>query len=129
MSAADKLRGLALAALIAVLAWAGYALLPAAHEATSPVVIHRVMTSNPSVCYSVKGRYYDWLELVNLTDAPVSLRGWKLADTLDLREAFVFGDVTLPGRGSLRAWRAARCSAGSSCPRTASCWCSQRASG
>ena len=101
MSAADKLRGLVLAALIAALAWAGYALLPAAHEAQSPVVIHRVMTSNPSVCYSVKGRYYDWLELVNLTDAPVSLRGWKLADTLDLREAFVFGDVTLPGRGSL----------------------------
>ena len=101
MGAADWLRALAMAALIGALAWAGYALLPPASEADSPVVIHRVMTSNPSVCYSVKGRYYDWLELVNTTDAPVSLRGWKLADTLDLRGAFAFGDVTLPGRGSL----------------------------
>lgn len=101
MGAGDVLRLIAWAALIAALAWAGYALLPSVGDDESPVVIRRVMSSNPSACYSVKGRYYDWLELVNATDAPVSLRGWKLADTLDLRGAFAFGDVTLPGRGSL----------------------------
>lgn len=102
MGAGGWLRFCALAAVIAALAWAGIALLPdRADVLDSPVVINRVMTSNPSACFPVKGRYYDWLELVNTTDAPVSLKGWKLADTADLRGAFAFGDVTLPGRGSL----------------------------
>ena len=102
MTAGDWLRLAALAAVIAALAWAGVALLPDRADAVdSPVVINRVMTANPSVCFPVKGRYYDWLELVNTSDDAVCLKGWKLADTADLRGAFAFGDITLPGRGSL----------------------------
>ena len=99
----------ALAAAIAVLAWVGARLLPGqATRFDSPVVIRRVMTSNPSACYSVRGRYYDWLELVNLTDEAVNLKGWKLSDDADLRGAFAFGDITLPGRGSLIVYCADR---------------------
>ena len=103
ISAVEWLKALCLAAVIAALAWAGTSWLPdrKAAEAACPVVINRVMTSNPSVCFSVKGRYYDWLELLNTSAEPVSLKGWKLSDSPDQRGAFAFSDITLPGRGSL----------------------------
>ena len=104
MSAGDWLALCALAAVIAALCWAGMRWLPeqGGPVVDSPVVINRVMTSNPSACFSVKGKYYDWLELVNTSDAPVSLSGWRLGDGLDQRDAFAFDDdLTLPGRGSL----------------------------
>ena len=106
MLAGDWIRLGALLALIMVLTWAavrwtgerGNAIVA---DGQSPVVVRRVMTSNPSACFSVGGRYYDWLELINLSDTPVSLEGWRLADTVDQRGAFAFGEVTLPGHGSL----------------------------
>ena len=70
------------------------------HGAVQPVVIRRVMSANPSACYPVNGQYYDWLELENRGDDAVNLRGWMLADRIDLRGAYVFGDVTLPAGGT-----------------------------
>ena len=99
----------ALVAVIAALAWVGASRLSGQGEAAaSPLVINRVMTSNPSACFSVRGKYYDWIELVNTSDAPVSLEGWRLGDGLDQREAFAFDDITLPGRGSLIVYCAPR---------------------
>ena len=102
-TAGDWLRLFALSAVIALLAWAGAALRPpeAVQEAPSPVVIDRVMTSNPSACFSVGGEYYDWVELLNVSGGEVSLAGWRLGDTVDQRGAFELGDVTLPVGGSL----------------------------
>ena len=102
-SGGDWLRLFGLAAVIALLAWAGMALIPAddAGAAGSPVVINRVMTSNPSACFSVHGEYYDWVELLNLSDSAVSLTGWRLADTVDQRGAFDLGDTLLSPGGSL----------------------------
>ena len=97
-TAGDGLRLFALSAVIALLAWTGVALVPVddARGAVSPVVINRVMTSNPSACYSVDGKYYDWVELRNISDAPVSLSGWRLGDSVDQRGAFELGDAVLP---------------------------------
>lgn len=92
--------GLALALMAALaLALCGAALLlPAQSAYVLPVVINRVMTANPSLCYGVDGAYYDWIELKNTSEAAVSLTGWKLTDSGDLRDACVFGDVTMgPG--------------------------------
>ena len=102
-SAGDWLRLFALASVIALLAWVGAVLLPGsdAGETASPVVIDRVMTSNPAACYSVRGSYYDWVELRNVSDGPVSLAGWRLGDTVDQRRAFDLGDAILPAGGSL----------------------------
>jgi len=102
-SAGDWLRLFALAAIIAALAWAGVALTPAdgARDAASPVVINRVMTSNPAACFSVGGEYYDWVELLNVSGGAVSLAGWRLGDTVDQRGAFELGDILLPPGGSL----------------------------
>ena len=102
ISAGEWLKALGIAAVMGLLACAAVFSLPSGtDDARLSVVINRVMTSNPSTCFSVGGRYYDWIELVNLEDTAVSLEGWRLSDDPDLRGGFVFGDVTLPGRGSL----------------------------
>ena len=110
MRAGDWLCLCALVAVIAALAWTGIRVLPgqdAPGEAGS-VVIDRVMTSNPSACYSVKGKYYDWIELRNISGEPVDLKDWRLSDSLDLRGAFAFPDITLPAYGSLIVYCAPR---------------------
>ena len=109
-SAGDWLRLCALTAVIALLAWAGASLPPpkSPQDAPPSVVINRVMTANPAVCYSLDGQYYDWVELVNASGEPVSLAGWRFGDSVDQRGAYVFGDITLPPRGSLIVYCAPR---------------------
>ena len=94
----DWLRLSALLAAIAALACAGAAFVAAdgGRKEASPVVIDRVMTSNPSACYSVHGEYYDWVELRNISGETVSLSGWRLGDTVDQRGAFELGNTALP---------------------------------
>ena len=101
IGAGQWLRALGLMAAMALLALAATRVAPAQRgpEASLPVVISRVMTSNPSACYSVDGEYYDWLELQNISERPVSLRGWRLTKSGDIRDSrCVFGDIQLdPG--------------------------------
>ena len=73
-----------------------------AGETKLPLVIRRVMTSNPSACYSVDGAYYDWVELQNVSTDAVNLMGWRLTNSGDIRDnACVFGDITLDPEASL----------------------------
>ena len=100
----DALRALTLALVIAALSIAALAApqtLGQAQAQAADVVIHRVMASNPGLCYPVDKAYFDWIEIKNLSAEKVSLAGWRLADGLDLRGAFAFGDVELPARGTL----------------------------
>ena len=96
----ERLRaaGVALALLgVAFLTW----FLPSMEASADmpDVVIRRVMSSNPQVCFRVDGEYYDWIELQNISDGNVNLNGWKLTDTGDLRSAFVLGTHILsPGK-------------------------------
>ncbi|MBR1561484.1 MAG: lamin tail domain-containing protein [Clostridia bacterium] len=95
----ERLRALGVAALLLAAGCAAW-LFPMtdADAASLDVVIKRVMTSNPQVCFAVDGEYYDWVELQNIGDAAVDLAGWKLTDTGDLRDAYVFPSRTLdPG--------------------------------
>ena len=102
----QALIGLALMAAIAVTAWAAMGGPGGAAGASgSPaVVIDRVMSANPGICLPLDGVYYDWLTLTNISDAPVSLAGWKLSDRMDQREAFAFGDVTLQAGQTLMVY-------------------------
>ena len=70
-------------------------------QSNARVVVSRAMASNPGLCYPLEGDYYDWLELTNLGDSPVNLKGWHIADSMDLRGAFTLGDVQLPVGGSV----------------------------
>lgn len=99
----EGLRVLGMGLALLLLAWAS-TLLPVSPDADASsldVVIRRVMTSNPSVCFKVDGQYYDWVELENVSENPVRLAGWKLTDTGDLRDAFVFGNVTVEAGDTL----------------------------
>ena len=90
--------GLLLLTLAIGLLAAGSALLlpdSGAAAGLPPVRIRQVMTANPSVCLSVDGAFYDWIQLENLGDAPVDLTGWRLTNRLDLRGAYVFEGLTL----------------------------------
>lgn len=97
----DGLKGLAMILAIALLSCAAMFLLPSREAdalVTLPVVIRRVMTSNPSACYNIGGKYYDWIELQNASETAVNLKDWRITDSGDLRDAYVFGDLTLqPG--------------------------------
>lgn len=98
--AGEWLKALGIVAAMGLLACAAVFAMPAELEDghALPVVINRVMTSNPAACFSVDGAYYDWIELKNISDETVHLAGWKLTDEADLREAFVFTRGTLdPG--------------------------------
>ena len=102
----EWLKALCIVAAMGLLATIGVFLLPSGlgDDQALPVVIHRLMTSNPAACYSVDGEYYDWIELMNVSAAPVNLRGWKLTDGADLREAYVFKDRVLQPEERLRVY-------------------------
>ena len=105
----DWLRAGAWIVAIVLMACAAIFLLPPNRGIEDPqVVINRVMTSNPSVCLSVEGNYYDWIELKNTGDTDVNLSGWKLSDSLDLRGAFVFDDILLAPKDTLIVYCAER---------------------
>lgn len=101
----EWLKALGIAAAMGLLACAAVFMLPSRiNDGRLPVVISRLMTSNPAACYSVDGEYYDWIELMNISDAPVNLAGWKLTDSGDLRDAYVFSDGALSPGESLRVY-------------------------
>lgn len=110
LSAGDWLVLCALAVVIVALCWTGARWLSGERTVSGDgrIVINRVMSSNPATCFSVQGRYYDWIELVNASDAPVSLDGWRLGDSLDQREAYALDGISLPGHGSLIVYCAPR---------------------
>ena len=100
ISPGEWLKALGIAAAMGLLACAAVFALP--DELNDgyvlPVVVSRLMTSNPAACYSVDGEYYDWLELQNIGEKPVNLRGWKLTDDSDLRDAYALrAGVLNPG--------------------------------
>lgn len=97
--------GLALLAVGGLSQWLGGS--HAAQAGPAPR-IRRVMTSNRAACYPVNGQFYDWIELENPTGEACDLQGWRLSDDVDLRGAYVFGDVSLPAGGTLVAYCAPR---------------------
>lgn len=102
LSASDWLKILALAGLLLSVGWLGFFMPGTSANGDLPdVVIRRVMTSNPQVCYPVEGEYYDWIELQNISDHPVDLRGFKLTDTGDLRDALVLDEHALAPNDTL----------------------------
>lgn len=61
------------------------------------LAIWEVMTANDHVLPQ-SGEYYDWVELKNVSDAPVNLSAYSLTDDAKRPDRFVLPDVTLePG--------------------------------
>lgn len=61
------------------------------------VIISELMVKNHAAVRAADGSYYDWIELENVSDAPLELAGYQLSDRED-KAGFVFPAVTLsPG--------------------------------
>jgi hypothetical protein len=62
------------------------------------VRVTEVMSSNKSAWADEKGKFPDWVELQNTSDAPIDLMGWSLVDDMDKLIRFTFPQMTLaPG--------------------------------
>jgi len=46
----------------------------------SPVRLNELMSSNKSALQDDRGEYSDWIELLNPSDQPADISGWKLSD-------------------------------------------------
>lgn len=60
--------------------------------------ISEVMTRNSTIA-CIAGVPYDWVELYNPTDQPISLAGYTLSDDVDNPGLFALPDVTIPAGG------------------------------
>jgi len=77
---------------------AGYEQFCASLAAKGPLAIWEVMTSNDLYLPQELGNCYDWVEIRNISDAPVRLCDYSITDDADAPQAYVLPDKTLqPG--------------------------------
>ena len=67
----------------------------------SGIVITEVMSRNATYAADENGEYYDYVELTNVSNAEVSLKGWFLSDDLANVARWQFPEVSIPAGGSL----------------------------
>lgn len=70
-----------------------------------PVAINEVMASNQTTAEDENGQHEDWIELFNLTNAPVDLSGFLLSDNPANVGKWAFPNgATIPANGYLIVW-------------------------
>lgn len=67
--------------------------------AESPIRLNEIMSSNGSSLMLSDGSLPDWVELMNTSDAAVSLKGYALMRDGDATKLYRFQDVTIPAQG------------------------------
>jgi hypothetical protein len=73
--------------------------------AATPVVINELLAENVAGLADPQGEYDDWIELRNLTAAPVDLTGLYLTDTPANPRKWPFPNgTTIPAHGYLLVW-------------------------
>jgi hypothetical protein len=78
------------------------ALVLLARVAADPtVVLSEFMADNTRTLRDVDGEYSDWIELENLSSAPVNLDGWRLTDDSQHRSTWALPATNLPPGGFL----------------------------
>jgi hypothetical protein len=65
------------------------------------VVLSEFMADNASTLADEDGDFEDWIEVRNLTSAPVSLQGWRLTDSAGNPAKWTFPAMTLAAGGHL----------------------------
>jgi hypothetical protein len=79
--------------------WVLGAVCPA--QARYDVVISEFMAQNATTLPDDEGECYDWIELHNLTDQPISLFGWRLTDDPADLEKWTIPNVEIAANGYL----------------------------
>lgn len=64
------------------------------------IKISELMVKNDATLLDSDGEFSDWFELVNTSDSPVSLAGWRVSDGED-KSGWSFPDVTIDAGGYL----------------------------
>ena len=64
------------------------------------IKISELMVKNDATLLDSDGEFSDWFELVNTSDSPVSLAGWRVSDGED-KSVWSFPDVTIDAGGYL----------------------------
>lgn len=64
-----------------------------ADEDMGKIIISEVMAKNHTTLLDCNSKFSDWIELQNISDAPISLDGWRLS--CDGNEAWIMPDITL----------------------------------
>ncbi len=73
--------------------------------ASTPVVINELMADNETTVTDPQGEYEDWIELHNMTDAPVDMAGRYLSDESGNMRKWQFpAGTTIPANGYLVVW-------------------------
>ncbi len=69
------------------------------------VVVNEIMASNSSTAADESGQYEDWIELHNLTNAPVDISGYYLSDNASKLDKWSFpANTVIPANGYLIVW-------------------------
>lgn len=75
------------------------------------IKISELMVKNDATLLDSDGEFSDWFELVNTSDSPVSLAGWRVSDGED-KSGWNFPDVTIDAGGYLLVFASSKESAG-----------------
>ncbi len=75
------------------------------------IKISELMVKNDATLLDSDGEFSDWFELVNTSDSPVSLAGWRVSDGED-KSGWSFPDVTIDAGGYLLVFSSSKESAG-----------------
>lgn len=63
------------------------------------VIINEVMTRNESFLADPDGNYFDWIELKNITNQDINLKGYSISKGANQETKFVFSDYIIPANG------------------------------
>ena len=75
------------------------------------IKISELMVKNDATLLDSDGEFSDWFELVNTSDSPVSLAGWRVSDGED-KSGWSFPDVTIDAGGYLLVFASSKEGAG-----------------
>ena len=75
------------------------------------IKISELMVKNDATLLDSDGEFSDWFELVNTSDSPVSLAGWRVSDGED-KSGWSFPDVTIDAGGYLLVFASSKESTG-----------------
>lgn len=68
---------------------------------SSSIILSEICSSNAGILMDEDGDFSDWIELRNVSDSMVSLRGWSLSDSIHPQEAWLLPDITLEPKAHL----------------------------
>ena len=75
------------------------------------IKISELMVKNDATLLDSDGEFSDWFELVNTSDSPVALAGWRVSDGED-KSVWSFPDVTIDAGGYLLVFASSKETAG-----------------